>query len=61
VFTLDFRKVFSQTRQIDGDQILQWDLKDFSGILAANGVYYARVHVTGASSATKTIKVLILR
>jgi hypothetical protein len=61
VFTLAFRKITSQSREIYGDQNFQWDLKDVSGDLVANGVYYIRVHVSGAQSATKILKVLILR
>jgi len=61
VFTLSFRKITSQSREIDGDQTFQWDLKDISGTWAANGLYYVRVHVEGRQSATKTLKVLILR
>jgi len=61
VFTLTFRKITSQTWEIHGDQTLQWDLKDLSGVVAANGVYYVRVHVAGNQSATKMLKVLILR
>jgi hypothetical protein len=61
VFTLTFRKISSQTWEIEGDQTLQWDLKDLSGTLAANGLYYVRIHVAGSQSATKILKVLILR
>jgi hypothetical protein len=61
VFTVTFRKITSQTWQIDGDQTLQWDLKDLSETLAANGLYYIRVRVTGVQSSTKILKVLVLR
>jgi hypothetical protein len=61
VFTLAFRKIYSQTVQIDGSQNFQWDLKDFSGTPVANGVYYVRIHVSGNPSVTKILKVLILR
>jgi hypothetical protein len=61
VFTLAFRKIAGQTQAIDGDQTFQWDLKDISGIPTANGLYYVRVHVSGPQSATKILKVLILR
>jgi hypothetical protein len=37
------------------------DLKDVSGVTVANGVYYVRIHVTGAQSTTEILKVLILR
>lgn len=61
VFTVTFRKITSQTWQIDGDQTLQWDLKDISETLAANGLYYIRIRVTGVQSSAKILKVLILR
>jgi hypothetical protein len=61
VFTLAFRKIASQTAQVSGAQTLQWDLRDVSGVFAANGVYYVRIHVSGPQSATKILKVLILR
>jgi hypothetical protein len=61
VFTLAFRKITSQTREIYGDQTFQWDLKDISGAQAANGLYYVRIHVKGPHSTTQVLKVLILR
>ena len=61
VFTLAFRKVYGETTQADGLLTLQWDLKDVSGVGVANGVYYVRIHVVGNQSATKILKVLILR
>lgn len=61
VFTLAFRKIYSQTAQVYGYQTFQWALKDFSETQVANGLYYVRVHVTGNQSATKILKVLILR
>jgi hypothetical protein len=61
VFTLAFRKIYSQTVQADGPLTLQWDLRDVSGVPVANGVYYVRIHVTGNPSVTKILKVLILR
>jgi flagellar hook assembly protein FlgD len=61
VFTLAFRKISSQTTQISGTATLQWDLKDLSGVQVSNGLYYVRIQVTGVSSTTKILKVLILR
>jgi flagellar hook assembly protein FlgD len=61
VFTLAFRKISSQTAQVYGAQVFQWDLKDVSGTQVSNGLYYVRVHVTGGQSTTKILKVLILR
>ena len=61
VFTLTFRKIYSETIQADGPLTLQWDLKDVSGVQVANGVYFVRIHVSGSQSATKILKVIILR
>jgi hypothetical protein len=61
VFTLAFRKIYSQATQVTGSENLQWDLKDVSGVQVANGLYYVRIRVSGSQSTTKILKVLILR
>jgi hypothetical protein len=61
VFTLAFRKVYAEIIHAYGPVSLQWDLRDVSGALVSNGVYYVRVHVVGSQSGTKILKVLILR
>jgi hypothetical protein len=61
VFTTAFRKIRSQTAKVYGFQTLQWDLKDTKGTQSADGLYYVRVQVTGTKSASKILKVLILR
>jgi len=61
VFTLAFRKIYSQTTQGDGPLTFEWDLRDITGVQVANGVYYVRIHVAGSQSDTKILKVLILR
>jgi len=61
VFTLAFRKIASQTKQIFGEQTFQWDLKDNSGTQVADGLYYVRIHISGPLSSTKIFKVMILR
>jgi hypothetical protein len=61
VFTLSFRKIISQTAQVNGVQTLQWNLMDVSGTLVGNGLYYVRIHIAGNQSTTKIMKVLILR
>jgi hypothetical protein len=61
VFTLAFRKIYSETTQADGPLTLQWDLRDVSGVQVANGLYYVRIHVAGTQETTKILKVLILR
>ena len=61
IFTLAFRKISSQTVQVSNFETFQWDLRDASGVSVANGPYYVRVHVTGDQTATKILKVLVLR
>lgn len=61
VFTPAFRKIYSETALIDGSANIEWNLKDAAGVQVANGVYYVRIHVVGSQSATKILKVLILR
>jgi len=61
VFTLAFRKIYSQAAQVDGFYRFQWNLKDMKDNQAADGLYYVRVHVTGSKSSTKIFKVLVLR
>jgi hypothetical protein len=61
VFTLAFRKIYSQTNHGDGLVTFQWDIKDATGIQVSNGLYYVRIHVEGLQSTTKILKVLILR
>ncbi len=61
VFTLAFRKIFGETTQAHGLLTLQWNLKDSSGDQVSNGLYYVRIHVVGSQSATKILKVMVLR
>jgi flagellar hook assembly protein FlgD len=61
VFTLAFRKIYSQTAQVDGFYSFQWDLKDMKEVQAADGLYYVRIHANGSKSSTKIFKVLVLR
>jgi hypothetical protein len=61
VFTLAFRKIYSQTTQADGLVTFQWGLTDMTGVQVSNGLYYVRIHVTGLQSETKILKILILR
>jgi hypothetical protein len=61
VFTLGFRKVYSETTRAFGPVTLEWNLRDVSGTLVSNGLYYVRIQVTGSQSTTKILKVLILR
>ena len=61
VFTLAFRKIYSQSVPVDGLLNLYWDLKDMKENQAADGLYYVSVHVTGSQSSTKIFKVLVLR
>jgi hypothetical protein len=61
VFTLAFRSIASQTREIQGTQTFHWDLKDHGGFQVANGLYYVRINVSGNPSAAQILKVLVLR
>jgi hypothetical protein len=61
VFTLNFRKISSQSLRVSDFQTIQWDLKDIMGVQVANGLYYIRVQVIGIQSSSKTLKVLVLR
>jgi hypothetical protein len=61
VFTTAFRKIRSLTAKVYGSQTFQWDLIDFKGNQAADGLYYVRVQVNGTKSSSKILKVMILR
>ncbi len=61
VFTLAFRKIYSQSAPVDGLYSFQWNLKNTKGNQAADGLYYVRIHATGSKSSTKIFKVLVLR
>jgi hypothetical protein len=61
VFTLGFRKVYSETTHAFGPVTLEWNLRDVSGALVSNGLYYVRIQVSGSQSTTKIPKVLVLR
>ncbi len=62
VYTTAFRKVYDHTQSIPGNNgILSWDLRDTWGSPVANGVYYIRVAVTGLTSGTQILKVLVIR
>jgi hypothetical protein len=61
VFTLAFRKIATQNMQINGNQTIQWNLKDNKGVRVADGMYYVRIQITGSKSTTKVIKILVLK
>ena len=68
VFTMAFRKIAEQTTLATAASpgfgtvtTLEWDLKDKMGMPIANGLYYVRIHITGAQESTKTLKVLVIR
>lgn len=61
VFTTAFRKIADGTQAISGSGTLTWKLIDNWGNPAARGLYYIRVKVTGVQTATKILKVLVLR
>jgi hypothetical protein len=61
VFTLAFRKIVGGQTTITTQGLIQWDLKDKSGVRVADGVYYLRVEVDGIQSVVKIFKILVLR
>jgi hypothetical protein len=62
IFTVAFRKIREETFPVSGAGIFQWDLKDKSGVWAANGPYYLRVQVKESrGTVTRILKILVLR
>jgi hypothetical protein len=68
VFTMAFRKIAEHTSLANVASpgfgtvtTLEWDLKDSTGALAADGLYYLRIQVRGTQESTKILKVLILK
>lgn len=61
VYTPAFRKICSKTMPIYSTGTLTWDQRDQWGAMAANGLYYVRIEVSGPAPVSKTLKVLILR
>jgi hypothetical protein len=62
VFTTSFRKVTGGSQPLSGNTAITWYLSDKTGGIVANGLYYIRVKVvTGNSTKTQILKVIILR
>lgn len=61
VFTLSFRKIVDGEISVNGKGSVQWDLRDKTGALVADGLYYLRLEVLGTQPSSKIFKVLILR
>lgn len=61
VFTLAFRKIANQTKDISNTGSVTWNLQDSWGTPVADGLYYLRIQVTGPQPLTKIFKVLITR
>jgi len=68
IFSTAFRKVIEHTIQAAGGNgplgtvtRVQWDLRDRMGVKVADGLYYVRIHVSGAKTFNKIYKVLVLR
>jgi hypothetical protein len=67
VFTTAFRKIVEHTTSANGGggngvvTSVEWDLRDRTGAMIANGLYYVRLHVSGVEESTKIFKVLVIR
>ncbi len=62
VFTTAFRKVSEHDYNPSGvTTTVLWDLNDRMGIPVANGLYYVRIRVTGGSTFSTVLKVLVLK
>jgi hypothetical protein len=61
IYTLAFRKIYDQTVTMPVTYDFLWNLQDRSGKIVSNGIYYARVQVTGHTFATHVYKILVLR
>jgi hypothetical protein len=61
VYTPAFRKICSKSVPISSTGTLTWDQRDLWGGMAANGLYYIRIEVSGPAPTSKILKVLILR
>ncbi len=61
VFTVAFRKIVSQSKEVSNTGALTWNERDEWGNAVADGLYYLRVQVSGSQPLTKIFKVLITR
>lgn len=61
VFTSSFRRIVEGRIEVSGPGKLQWNLRDGFGLVVANGIYYLRVEIHGATAVEKTWKILVLR
>jgi len=59
VFSVSYRKIYSETVEVNGARIVAWNLKDLKGKNVANGAYHVRFMVEG--DATAYYKVIVLR
>jgi hypothetical protein len=60
VYTTAFRKINGGSSASGGAGTFQWDLKDSTGALVANGLYYIRVEITGPKPLVEVLKVLVI-
>jgi len=62
VFTPAFRKIWEGALTASSNQTLEWDLRDKTGTLVADGLYYLRIQVeTSSGTFVKIKKVLVIR
>ncbi len=61
VFTTAFRKIVWGTASVNGTGVIQWNLRDKTGTLVADGLYYLRVEVQGDFGTVRKIVKIIVR
>ena len=61
IFTASFRKVVDGSVSINGTGMIQWNLQDKANTPVGNGIYYARIEVTGAYAYSRIWKIIVLR
>ena len=61
IYTLAFRRIRSEGRQMSGADGFTWDLTDKEGTAVSNGLYYIRVQVGNKQPVTKNFKVIVTK
>jgi hypothetical protein len=61
IYTVAFRKVFQARQTIDGACTVHWNLKDQWGSPMANGFYYLKIRISGATNLEMIQKLIVVR
>jgi hypothetical protein len=61
VYTVAFRKVLQARQSINDTCTVHWDLKDQWGKPLANGLYYLKAKISGATNLEKIRKLIVMR